>query len=59
MMAQAIFLEVHKSKIPEDTIWSLSAPRAFVEIIDVSPFIETPVDVRLKSRPIKKLIPEH
>jgi hypothetical protein len=43
----------------EETIWSLSAPRAFVEITDVSPLIETPVDVRLKSRPIKKLMRQH
>jgi hypothetical protein len=30
-----------------------------VEMTDVSPLIETPVDVRLKSRPIKKLMWQH
>jgi hypothetical protein len=59
MMAQTTFLEKHKSKMAEETIWSLSAPRAFVEITDVLPLIETPVDVRLKSRPIKKLMRQH
>ena len=58
-MAQTISLEEHKSKIVEETICSLSAPRAFVEMTDVSPLIETPVDVRLKSRPIKKLMWQH